>query len=105
MSEPASPRRVAFWLVYAFGNLAFAFVWLLGQVPGSSHPDLLDYSPRLFNAALMAASILIDKNIRKNKKPVSHQDPQTVMNIVLAVAWIELVFSLCLLVAIAISRR
>src|SRR5580692_595748 len=79
-----SPRRVAFWLVYAFGNLAFAFVWLLGQVPGSSHPDLLDYSPRLFNAALMAASILIDKNIRKNKKPVSHQDPQTVMNIVLA---------------------
>lgn len=113
MSELIAPtdiRRFAFWSAYVLGSLTLALTWLLAHVPSQRHgADMrLDFALRACTVAFMLASILMARRIWKTNKSVTDDRGQgqiAVMQIVLAIAWIELAVALCGIVGIAIFRH
>jgi len=113
MSELIAPtdiRRFAFWSAYALGNLTLALTWLLAQAPSQRHgADMrLDYALRAGSVAFMLASILMARRIWKTNKLVTDDRGQgqiAVMQIVLAIAWIELAAAIYGIIGIAIFRH
>jgi hypothetical protein len=105
--DPTGFWRFVFWLVFVLGNLALAFAWLLAQAPRPLHgADLrLDYAVRAGIVAFMLVSILMARRIWKINTPNLDQEPGIAMNLVVLVAWFELVAALCGIVVVAMFRR
>ncbi len=104
--DPTGFWRFIFWLAFVLGNLTLVFAWLLAQVPRPSHAYLpLDYAVRAGIVAFMLVAILMARRIWKINTPNLDQEPGIAMNLVVLVAWFELVSALCGIIVVAIFPR
>jgi hypothetical protein len=98
--------RIFFWLSFALGTLILVLSGLLAQVPRPHHADLrLDLTVRFCVVVLMAGSIFIAKRIRKIDEAIPISGRASAMQVVLLIAWCELIVALLGTIAIAVSNN
>lgn len=103
--DPTGLWRLGFWLIWILGHLTLLFALALGMVPRlRNDPFTVDYAIRLGLAALTLVSILMARWIWKIRNPIAGQEPPLAMRVVVMVSWVELIFALVSILAIAESH-
>jgi hypothetical protein len=98
--------RFVFWLAYVLGTLMLALSWLLAQVPRSSHGDMrLEYTIRFGVAALMTTAIVIARRRWKINLVIPDRGAASTLEVVILIAWCELIVAVLGIIAIAVSKH
>ncbi len=109
MSELADSTgfwRIVFWLAYLLGTLILVFSWLLAQVPRPLHSDLrLEFAVRFCVVVLMSVSIFIARRIWNFNEIIPLHVRPSAMQVVLLIAWCELILALLGIIAIVVSNN